>query len=93
VILCIRPENIIISHNSVRGSTSLRNVFAAKVLKIVPLGPYQKIQLDCGFPLVAYITNDSCRNLALEDGKEVTASFKATAVHIIQKRGSQSGQA
>jgi tungstate transport system ATP-binding protein len=89
VILCIRPENIVISHNSVRGSTSLRNIFSGTVVKIIPLGPYQKIQLDCGFPLVAYITNDSCRNLALEEGKEVTASFKATAVHIIQRRSSQ----
>ncbi len=85
VILCIRPENIVISHNSVRGSTSLRNIFSGTVIKIIPLGPYQKVHLDCGFPLVAYITNNSSRNLALEEGKEVTASFKATAVHVIKK--------
>ncbi len=87
VILCVRPENIIISHNAVGGSTSLRNVFQGTVTKILPLGPYQKIHVDCGFPLVAYITNQSCRDLALREGREVTASFKATAIHVIEKRG------
>jgi tungstate transport system ATP-binding protein len=86
VILCIRPENVVISDNSVQGSTSLRNIYSGTILKVTPLGPYQKIHLDCGFPLVAYITNDSRRKLALREGKEVTASFKATAVHVITGR-------
>ncbi|MCX5813616.1 MAG: ABC transporter ATP-binding protein [Proteobacteria bacterium] len=86
VILCIRPEHVVISHNSVRGSTSLRNIFSGTVLKVTLLGPYQKIHLDCGFPLVAYVTNDSSRRLALQEGQEVTASFKATAIHVIAKR-------
>jgi tungstate transport system ATP-binding protein len=86
VILCIRPEHVVISHNFVRGSTSLRNIFSGTVLKVTLLGPYQKIYLDCGFPLVAYITNNSSRKLALQEGQEVTASFKATAIHVIAKR-------
>jgi tungstate transport system ATP-binding protein len=83
VILCVRPENIVISHDSVRGSTSERNVFSGMILKIIPLGPFQKIQLDCGFPLTAYITNDSRESLSLQEGKEITVSFKATAVYVI----------
>jgi len=83
VILCIRPEQVVVSHNSVRGSTSLRNIFSGTVIKVTPLGPYQKIHLDCGFPLVAYITNDSSRKLALQEGIEITASFKATSIHVI----------
>jgi tungstate transport system ATP-binding protein len=86
VILCIRPENVVISRNYVQGSTSLRNIFSGTVLKVTLLGPYQKIYLDCGFPLVAYITNDSSKKLALQEGKEITASFKATAVHVIARR-------
>lgn len=86
VILCIRPENVVISSNSVKGSTSLRNIFTGKVLKITPLGPYQKVQLDCGFPLVAYVTNNSSMKLDLQEGKEVTASFKATSTHVIAGR-------
>jgi tungstate transport system ATP-binding protein len=85
VVLCIRPENVTLSTQPLREATSARNVFAGKILKIAPLGPYQKIQLDCRFPLVAYVTNHSLEELSLAEGKEVKASFKATAVTVIRK--------
>ncbi|HSB07598.1 MAG TPA: ABC transporter ATP-binding protein [Thermodesulfobacteriota bacterium] len=86
VILCIRPENVTLSTNPSRETTSARNVFPGKIDKIVSLGLYQKVLLDCGFPMVAYVTNHSLENLSLREGKEVTASFKATAIHVIKKR-------
>jgi tungstate transport system ATP-binding protein len=86
VILCIRPENVILSTNPSRETTSARNVFPGKIDKIVSLGLYQKVLLDCGFPMVAYVTNHSLGKLSLGEGKEVTASFKATAIHVIRKR-------
>jgi tungstate transport system ATP-binding protein len=92
VILCIRPEQVVVSNNSVKGSTSLRNIFSGTVLKVTVLGPYQKIHLDCGFPLVAYITNNSRRKLDLQEGKDVTASFKATSIHVIARRRDDSAQ-
>jgi tungstate transport system ATP-binding protein len=49
------------------------------------LGLYQKVHLDCGFPLVAYVTNHSLEELSLTEGKEVKASFKATAVTVMRK--------
>jgi len=53
----------------------------------VPLGFYQKIELDCGFPLVAYVTHTSSEHLSLREGKEVKASFKATSIHVLRKQG------
>jgi tungstate transport system ATP-binding protein len=85
VILCIRPENVILSASSSRELTSARNVFPGKVEKIISLGLYQKVQLDCGFPLVAYVTNHSLENLALREEKAVMASFKATAIHVVKR--------
>ena len=85
VVLCIRPENVTLSTQSHREATSARNVFTGRILKIAPLGPYQKVQLGCGFPLVAYVTNHSLEELSLTEGKEVRASFKATAVTVIRK--------
>ncbi len=85
VVLCIRPENVIISTYTSKVKTSARNVFKGKILKILPMGLFQKIQLDCGFPLTAYITNHSLKELALKEGNEVQASFKATAVSVIKK--------
>ena len=66
-------------------ATSARNLFPGRIVKIVSLGLYQKVQLDCGFPLVAYVTNHSLENLSLEEGKEVIASFKATAIHVVRR--------
>ena len=48
------------------------------------MGAYHKLYLECGFPLVAYLTSQSLGTLHLAEGKQVFASFKATAVHLIR---------
>ncbi len=85
VVLCIRPENITLSVGPSQEGTSARNVFRGKIVKIISLGLYQKVQLDCGFPLVAYVTNRSLRELSLTEGRDVRVSFKATAVTVMRK--------
>ena len=42
--------------------------------------------MDCGFPLVAYITKHSLEQMSLGAGKKIEASFKATAVHVLKSR-------
>ena len=86
VSLCIRPENVTLAVRPAQEATSARNSFPGKVEKIVPLGLYYKVMVDCGFPLVAYVTAHSLENLDLKTGKEVIATFKATAIHVVKKR-------
>ncbi len=86
VILCIRPENVTLSIHPSKEATSARNVFLGKIVKITSLGLYQKVQLHCGFPLVAYVTHHSLEELSLREGKEVKVSFKATAIHVVRKK-------
>jgi tungstate transport system ATP-binding protein len=86
VILCIRPENVTLSPSSSKEMTSARNVFPGRIEKILSLGFYQKVQLNCGFPLVAHVTHHSMENLSLKEGKEVMASFKATAIHVVKRK-------
>ena len=85
VVLCIRPENVTLSTRPSQERTSARNVFPGRIVKIISLGFYQKVHLHCGFPLVASVTNHSLEELSLAEGKEVRASFKATAVTVIRK--------
>jgi tungstate transport system ATP-binding protein len=47
--------------------------------------------VDCGFELVAYVTGQSLEELGLKEGKRITASFKATAVHVIRRGTPASG--
>ena len=86
VLCCIRPENITIAMKSDHSRTSARNVFAGTIRKITPLGLFHRVQVDCGFDLAAYVTGQSLDELSLEEGKEVAASFKATAVHVIPRQ-------
>ena len=85
VVFCIRPENVTLTLPPHRESSSARNVFPGKILKIIPIGLYYKVQLDCGFPLIAYVTGHSLENLSLTEGQKMVASFKATAIHVIRK--------
>jgi tungstate transport system ATP-binding protein len=87
IVLCIRPENVTLSTHFSREPISARNVFPGRIVRIIPLGFYQKVQLDCKFPLVAYVTNRSLEELSLAEGKEVMAFFKVTAITVIKKAG------
>jgi tungstate transport system ATP-binding protein len=84
VILCIRPENVTLSHIASGSPSSVPNTFPGTVEKITPIGHYRKVQLNCGFTLVAYVTNPSFSDLSLKEGTEVLSSFKASAVHVIR---------
>ena len=81
---CLRPENIIVSTET-PDKISARNVFEAKVQKIIRQGFFYKLMLDCGFPLVAYITMPSCEDLGICEGSVISASFKATAIHVMRR--------
>lgn len=83
-VFCIRPEHVTISTCDPHGGSSARNVFTATIGRILPAGVYQKVYLDCGFPLVAYLTHQSLGQLNLAVGSRVFATFKATSVHLIR---------
>lgn len=85
VVLCIRPENVTLALAPLKERSSARNLFPGTIRKITPLGLYYRVHLDCGFPLVAYVTHHSLESLSLEGGKEVWAAFKATAVHVVRR--------
>jgi tungstate transport system ATP-binding protein len=84
VYCCLRPENVTVSKDT-QGKISARNVFEAKVQKIIRQGFFYKLVLDCGFLLTAYITQLSCEDLQLEEGASLITSFKATAVHVMRR--------
>ena len=86
VLVGVRPEHVALSLHSDNAS-SARNTFAGAVTKVIPRGPFFKIELDCGFFLTAFVTAQSLSELELRPGRAVVASFKATAVHLIRTAG------
>ena len=85
VVCFIRPENVTLSTGVSDEMSSARNTFRGTIVKIIPMGLFHKVQLDCGLPLVAYVTHQSLENMSLKEKDHVYASFKATAVHVIRK--------
>ncbi len=85
VTFCVHPENIVLSLN--RPESSARNAFPGTVTRTVPAGFFRKVYLDCGFTLVAYVTNRSVEEMGIREGLALTASFKATSVHVIRTGG------
>lgn len=85
VVVCIRPEHVVLSMKNPGTATSIRNIFPGTVCKIIQLGLFTKVYLDCGFSLVTSITNQSFETLELKPGSQVFASFKATSVHAFRK--------
>jgi tungstate transport system ATP-binding protein len=86
VVLFVRPEDVVLSLRD--GSTitsSMRNNLPGVVSRLSPLGSQYRVIIDCGFPVVSLITKHSKQDLQLEPGTPVVASFKASAVHAIQR--------
>jgi len=86
VLVGVRPEHVALSLQT-ENTSSARNAFPGAVTKVIPKGPFFKIELDCGFFLTAFVTAQSLSELELQPGRAVVASFKATAVHLIRTGG------
>ena len=80
---CIRSEEVILALS--RLSSSARNTFTGDITRLTFTGPVARVEIDCGFRLVALVTRRSVEEMPLEKGKKVYASFKATAVHVIRR--------
>jgi tungstate transport system ATP-binding protein len=85
LLCCIRPEHVTLSPGVRTDRSSARNAFPAVITRISPAGAFYKVHLAGGFPLIAYVTVQSIEDLDLRAGATVTASFKATAVHMIRR--------
>jgi tungstate transport system ATP-binding protein len=66
-------------------STSARNHLAGEIVRIFPMGSQARITVDCGFKLSALVTRRTVEEMGLKPGMKVCATFKATAVHVIER--------
>jgi tungstate transport system ATP-binding protein len=80
---CIRPENISVDTRNVSGED--RNVFAGRITHVYSMGPFLKLNLDCGFPLISLVTRDAFAKLGLAEGMDIYASFRPASVHVLKR--------
>jgi len=82
VCVLVRPEDVTFSLS--KDVTSARNILMGSISRTTSIGPLVRIELDCGFPLIGLVTRKSAQELDFTIGKQLYASFKATAVHVIK---------
>lgn len=83
VSVCIRPEDVTIALKKL--SSSARNVLDGTISLTAFSGPLCRVEIDCGFPLVALITKRSAEEMGLKRGVKVCGTFKAVAIHVIAR--------
>jgi molybdate/tungstate transport system ATP-binding protein len=81
----LRAEEVLLSLEP--QSSSARNQFRGKILEVATLGALTRVTVAIGdqgkeVPLIAALTTRSAREMELREGREVSASFKAMAVHL-----------
>lgn len=86
VKILIHPEEVALLPGE-GDAGSVRNRLRSRVTEVKPMGALVKVELDCGFPLTAYITRTSREEMGIEPGAEVTAAVKATAIHVMPFSG------
>ncbi len=79
--MCIRAENVGLSPVASGNKPGEINTFPARIEKVIPQWLYKKVRLDCGFSLVAYVSDQDPSARLLEEGTEVKASIRQ--IHVI----------
>lgn len=80
VAVCIRAEDVVLRADPANGGSA--NRLAGRILAIANLGPYHRVSLDCGFPLVAHLTRRRLRETGLVAGDRAVAEIDPAAIHL-----------
>jgi tungstate transport system ATP-binding protein len=83
VTVAIRPEEIVLSRGACRQGSA--NHLHGTVTGIDSEGPLVRVELDCGFPVVALIRRLSYLQLGIEPGGVVCAEFDPNGAHLIPR--------
>ena len=71
--------------NSLIGASSAMNLFTGKITEIKNIGILKKVEINCGFNLVSFVTQNSVDRLELKQGKIIAAGVKASSIHLFKK--------
>ena len=86
VLLGLRPETVQIEpvkgEHTRLGST---NRLQGRITAIMPFGGQARVIINCGFPLVSIVTQQSLMAMRATSGMSVLATFQTAALHIIDR--------
>ena len=83
VSVCIRPEDVTVALS--RLSSSARNSLEGTISWSAFNGPLCRLEIDCGFTLVALVTKRSAEEMGLKRGTQVCGTVKAVSIHVLER--------
>ncbi len=87
VYVAVRPEEIDLHDEGIPTVGGGGNVISGRVTKTVPAETHYRVEVDCGVRVVAVVSRASFRQMSLEAGRRVQATFPARAAHLIRRVG------
>jgi tungstate transport system ATP-binding protein len=86
VTLAIRPEDVILYRSGVSPrQSSAMNLLRGKIKEIRDIGIFKKVEIDCGFSLNSFVTQNSVSRLNLAKGRSISAAVKASSIHMFER--------
>jgi tungstate transport system ATP-binding protein len=84
VILLMPYDDVTVAlPSAVAVTTSARNRFPGKVVKLFRMGSQVRVSVNCGIQIIALITRKSAEEMKLEEGMEVVAMIKAVSINVL----------
>ena len=74
-----------LSRNSLTAVSSAMNLFTGEITEIKDIGILKKVEIDCGFSLISFVTQNSVDKLGLKCGKIIAAGIKASSIHLFKR--------
>jgi tungstate transport system ATP-binding protein len=81
-LLCVRPEDVALSAGGGEGAQA-GNRLQGRVASVVPQGPLSKVTIDCGVRIIAAVSGQVTRDLALAPGSEVAVTMRPSDLYVI----------
>jgi molybdate transport system ATP-binding protein len=86
VYVCIHAEDVILEKSGGNPSQShASNHLLGHICSLDREGPMVRVNLDCGFPVKALVTNQACQDMGLRERDEIVAVINAPAIHLIAR--------
>lgn len=85
VLVNIRAEDVLLVKAGSGGEMSARNKLKGSVTALIREAATVRVEVDCGFPLIALLTRQAVEELRLAPGVAVDAVVKAPSVHLIAR--------
>jgi len=80
--VCVRPESVRLYRNGLTADDAGANAFTGRIIRLIPMGYFHKLHLDCGFALSALCTDADAVGWSV--GDQATVAIPPACIHLIE---------